>query len=175
MLTRSLRDSPIAMSLLSNLPMPTLDRPFGIALWPYFDKAFGLVMGFDAHDFDFRPGHTPLSSFPVAFGAILFYYAVIFGGREFMRNRKPFKLTTLFLAHNLILTVISGILLVLFFEQVLSTVFRNGIFYSICVREGGYTQPLIVLYYVRYTLFLPWSCLSFVMGLLTLPVAQLLD
>ena len=79
---------------------------------------------------------------------IVIYYAIIFGGRELMRNREPFKLKTLFLIHNFYLTAISGILLALFIEQLLPTVVRGGIFHAICDYDGGWTQPLVVLYYV---------------------------
>ncbi len=69
-----------------------------------------------------------------------------------MRNREPFKLKTLFLIHNLYLTAISAILLVLFIEQLVATVVREGVFHSICDAEFGWTQPLVVLYYVRFSL-----------------------
>jgi fatty acid elongase 3 len=82
---------------------------------------------------------------------IVIYYAIIFGGRELMRNREqPFKLKSLFLIHNLYLTAISGALLVLFLEQLIPTVARRGVFYAICDTEGGWTQPLVVLYYLNY-------------------------
>jgi fatty acid elongase 3 len=87
---------------------------------------------------------------------IVLYYAIIFAGRELMRNREPLKLKTLFLIHNLYLTVISAILLVLFIEQLLPTVVRRGIFHAICDADGGWTQPLVVLYYVRPSL--PAAC-----------------
>lgn len=129
---------------------PTLDRPFGIALWPIFDKAFTAVMGYSANDFKFQAGVTPMSTLKETSIFIVCYYIVIFGGRELMRNREPFKLKSLFLFHNLYLTLISGALLALFIEQLLPTVVRGGIFHAICDREGGWTQPLVVLYYLNY-------------------------
>lgn len=134
--------------LLSQIPLPTLDRPFGIELWPIFDKAWQLVMGYPAVDFRFKPGVTPMSTLRETGIFIVVYYAIIFGGREYMHKREPYKLKTLFLIHNLYLTAISGILLVLFIEQLLPTVVRKGIFHSICDGEGGWTKPLVVLYYV---------------------------
>lgn len=65
-----------------------------------------------------------------------------------MRNREPFKLKSLFLIHNFYLTAISAILLALFVEQLLPIVVRKGVFHAICDHEGGWTQPLITLYYV---------------------------
>jgi fatty acid elongase 3 len=135
--------------LFKQIPIPTLDRPFGIELWPIFSKAWEMVMGYPAEDFRFKPGVTPMSTIKETSIFIVVYYAIIFGGREMMRNREPLKLKTLFLAHNLYLTVISGILLALFVEQLIPTVVRKGVFYSICDVEGGWTQPLVVLYYVR--------------------------
>lgn len=140
----------MATSLFDQLSVPTLDRPFGIALWPIFNKAFEKVVGYPANDFKFVPGQTPMSTLKETSIFIVVYYAIIFGGREYMRNREPFKLKTLFLIHNFYLTAISGILLALFIEQVLPTVVRKGIFYAICDVEGGWTQPMVVLYYVRH-------------------------
>ena len=77
------------------------------------------------------------------------YYAIIFGGRELMRHRELLKLKSLFSAHNPLHTVISAVLLALFIEELLSTVVRKGILYAICEHDGGWTQPLVVLYYVR--------------------------
>lgn len=138
--------SPVA--LFDHFPVPTLDRPFGVHLWPIFSKAFEAVVGYPAEEFRFQAGVTPMSTIKETSIFIVIYYAVIFGGRELMRNREPFKLRTLFLIHNFYLTAISGILLALFIEQLLGTVVRKGIFFAICDRDGGWTQPLVVLYYV---------------------------
>ncbi|KAH6689557.1 elongation of fatty acids protein, partial [Plectosphaerella plurivora] len=132
------------------LPLPTIDRPFGIELWPIFDKAWTAVIGTPASEFRFQQGVTPMSTIKETSIFIVIYYAVIFGGREWMRNREPYKLKTLFLIHNFYLTAISGILLALFIEQLLPTVVRGGIFNAICHAEGGWTQPLVVLYYLNY-------------------------
>ncbi|KAK4204240.1 putative elongation of fatty acids protein [Triangularia verruculosa] len=137
-------------SILDQLPVPTLDRPFGIHLWPIFNKAFEKVVGYPADDFRFQPGQTPMSTLKETSIFIVIYYAIIFGGREYMRNREAFKLRTLFLIHNFYLTAISGILLALFIEQMLPTVVRKGLFFSICDADGGWTQPMVVLYYLNY-------------------------
>ena len=65
-----------------------------------------------------------------------------------MKNREPFKLNSLFMVHNLALTIISGVLLALFTEQLVPTIARNGVFYAICDHRGGWTAPLVTLYYV---------------------------
>lgn len=135
-------------SILDQIPLPSVDRPFGIHLWPIFDKAWTAVVGYPADEFKFVPFETPMSTLKSTSIFIVVYYAIIFGGRALMRNREPFQLKTLFLIHNFYLTAISGILLVLFIEQLVPTVVRGGVFHAICDHSGGWTQPLVVLYYV---------------------------
>ena len=84
------------------------------------------------------------------------YYIIVFGGRELMKNRPAFKFNPIFMAHNLGLTIISGGLLALFIEQLLPTVWRNGVFFAICNANGGWTRQLVTLYYVSN-----WICLLF--------------
>ncbi|PYI06014.1 GNS1/SUR4 membrane protein [Aspergillus sclerotiicarbonarius CBS 121057] len=138
------------MEFLQSLPCPTIDRPFGIHLWPIFDKAFEMVVGYPASEFRFEEGVTPMSTFKQTAVALVAYYVIVFGGREFMKNRPAMKLNTLFMIHNLYLTLISGTLLALFIEQLIPTLWRRGIFFAICEHDGGWTQPLIVLYYLNY-------------------------
>ncbi|KAI9783395.1 MAG: hypothetical protein M1839_003930 [Geoglossum umbratile] len=140
----------MASGLLESLPVPTIDRPFGVELWPAFDKAFSSVMGYSPQDFRFVQGQTPMSTFPATVAMIVSYYAVVLGGRELMRDRKPMKLNALFQIHNVYLTVISGTLLALFMEQLIPTVWRHGTFYAICHRDGGWTKELVILYYLNY-------------------------
>jgi fatty acid elongase 3 len=140
----------MALEFLQNLPLPTIDRPFGIHLWPIFDKAFEAVVGYPASEFKFVEGVTPMSTFKETAIALVAYYIIIFGGRELMKNRPAFKLNTLFMIHNFYLTAISATLLALFIEQLLPTLYRHGLFFTICDHQGGWTQPLIVLYYLNY-------------------------
>ncbi|KMU73183.1 elongation of fatty acids protein 3 [Coccidioides immitis RMSCC 3703] len=111
----------MSLELLQQFPRPTLDRPFGVELWPIFDKAFSAVAGYSATDFKFVQGETPMSTLKMTATALISYYVIIFGGRELMRNRPAMKLNGLFMIHNLYLTLASGILLALFIEQLLST------------------------------------------------------
>lgn len=134
--------------LIKSLPLPSIDRPFGIELWPYFDKVFTAVKGYHPQDFNFQPHITPMSTLKESGLMILVYYTVIFGGRELMRNRPAFKLNGPFMVHNFYLTSISAILLALFIEQLVPTVYNYGIFHSICHSEGGWTNQLVILYYV---------------------------
>lgn len=144
--------SSLAMDLVKaiDVHVPSFDRPFGVHLWPIFDVFYKRATGHAATDFRFEYGTTPLGTFESVAPFIVAYYAIIFGGREIMKNFEPFKLKFLFQVHNLMLTLISGILLVLFMEELIPTVLRHGIFYGICAREGGWTKPLVTLYYLNY-------------------------
>lgn len=132
-----------------SIPRPTLDRPFIVELWPQFDKLYSRFVGHSANMFVFVPGATALSTFTATATMLITYYVTVFAGREFMKNREPFKLNGLFMVHNLALTIISGVLLALFTEQLVPTLARNGVFYAICNHRGGWTAPLVTLYYVR--------------------------
>lgn len=132
------------------LPVPTLDQPFGIKLWPAFDWAFTSLMGYHPQDFDFKPRETPMSTLKESFSTIVAYYIIILGGRELMRSRPAFQLNTLFKIHNFYLTAISGGLLVLFLEQLIPTLSQHGLFFAICDHKGGWTEHLVILYYLNY-------------------------
>lgn len=117
--------------------------------WSIFDKLWTGVVGYPAKDFEFTQGSTPMSTLKETLFTILLYYTVIFGGREIMRNREAFKLNTLFIIHNFYLTAISGSLLILFAQQLIPTLWSNGLYDNIC-GASGWTQPLTVLYYLNY-------------------------
>lgn len=78
---------------------------------------------------------------------IALYYTTIFSGWAFMKKRQPLKLNTLFMAHNFILTAVSGALLVLFLEQVVPSLWKHGLYNCMC-SSPGWTDQLVVLYYV---------------------------
>ena len=139
---------------LKSVSLPTLDRPFGVELWPIFSLGYSRVMGFAPEKFVFVPGVTPMSTLKATATMLITYYVTIFAGREFMKKREPLKLNGLFMMHNLGLTTISAVLLLLFIEQLTPTVWRNGVFYAICDHRGGWTAPMVTLYYVR-SLFIP--------------------
>jgi fatty acid elongase 3 len=121
--------------------------PISSSPWAYFNKLWTLGMGYPATEFEFHSGETPLSTLKETAAIIIIYLVVVFGGREFMRTRKPLQLNGLFIAHNFILTVVSGALLVLFAEQLLPTLWKYGLYENIC-GGSGWTRPLVVLYYV---------------------------
>ncbi|KAK6523744.1 hypothetical protein TWF281_001716 [Arthrobotrys megalospora] len=134
---------------MSSLPIPSIDRPFGIHLWPIFSKVFELAVGYPAEEFEFVHGKTPVSTLPYALAIISVYYVVIFGGKAYMADRKALRLNALFQIHNVFLTVLSGSLLALAMEQLIPILLRNGLFYGIC-NINSYTQKLVVIYYLNY-------------------------
>jgi hypothetical protein len=143
----------MSLDTLKNIPLPTLDRPFGVELWPVFVKAYSAVAGYSPTDFQFVAGVTPMSTFRETAAVLISYYVIVFGGRELMRGRKAFTLNGLFMIHNFYLTAISGVLLALFVEQLLGTVARRGVFFAICNHKGGWTKELVMLYYVSMPLW----------------------
>lgn len=106
-------------------------------------------MGYPAEQFDFVPGKSPFGTLNETVAVIVLYYAIVLGGREWMRNRPAYKLDFLFKAHNFILTAISGSLLVLFAQQLIPNIRNDGLYNAIC-GTGGWTRPLVVLYYVSW-------------------------
>src|ERR1700761_746836 len=105
--------APISYSPIE-VGLPTLDRPFGISLWPLFERAYGLILGYKPQDFRFESGETFMSTFWATASVLISYYIIVFGGREVMRGRTALKLNGLFMVHNFYLTAISGVLLALF-------------------------------------------------------------
>lgn len=126
------------------------DCVFSTQLWPIFSRAFHSLLGYKPEHWRFEQGVTPMSTMPQTAAALISYYLIIFGGREIMKDRAALKLNGLFKVHNLYLTIISGVLLVLFLEQLIPTVVRHGIFYAVCDYDGGWTPQLVILYYVCF-------------------------
>ena len=137
------------MSFSSSLSShaPVVIGPISLSPWANFNTAWTAILGYPAEEFRFVPGKTPFSTLTETVAMIVAYVVVIFGGREIMRNRQPYKLNGLFMAHNFILTAISGTLLVLFAEQLIPSLWKHGLYDNIC-GASGWTQPLLVLYYV---------------------------
>ncbi|KAK9476546.1 GNS1/SUR4 family-domain-containing protein [Lipomyces japonicus] len=128
---------------------PTVDRPFGFYLWDAFTEASKFLFKWDPSKFEFVQGTLPWSTLTPVIVTIASYYVVILGGRKIMTGFQPFKFTFLFRVHNLLLTFISGLLLLLFIEQLFPILYRHGLFYAIC-NEGAWTQPIVTLYYLNY-------------------------
>ncbi|ETI22739.1 hypothetical protein G647_06815 [Cladophialophora carrionii CBS 160.54] len=117
--------------------------------WTLFDKMYTGITGVGGENFRFVQGRTPMSTFKETAMFIVTYYAVIFGGRELMRNRPAMKLNNLFMIHNFCLTMISGALLVLFTQQLAPGLWENGLYDGIC-GATGWSDKLVVLYYLNY-------------------------
>ena len=137
---------------MSTTGLDTFYGPSGATLlktspWDLFDQAWTSVVGYPAAEFQFIPGETLMATFKETAAMITVYYIIIYTGWEFMRRRQPFKLNTLFMAHNFILTVISGALLILFLEQLVPSIWKHGLYNCICSKPG-WTNRLVVLYYV---------------------------
>lgn len=130
----------------------TIDALLGPALlktspWAIFNQAWTAVKGYSADEFEFIEGKTPMSTFKETGLMIAFYYLTIYTGWRWMKNREPFKLSTLFKIHNFALTAVSGALLVLFLQQLIPSLWNNGLYNCICSKPG-WTDKLVVLYYV---------------------------
>jgi fatty acid elongase 3 len=80
----------------------------------------------------FTPGKSPLSTFSEVVVALITYLVAIYGIRAYMTNLRPHNFTTLFQAHNIILSTGSLLLLVLMLEEIVPIWWKNGIFYAIC-------------------------------------------
>lgn len=130
---------------------PSVERPFGIHLWPIFDYCFEQIIGYPASEFEFIYNETLLANGYHAMGVIVVYYIIILGGRFVMTklNVTPLKLNFLFQLHNIFLTVASLILLLLTVEQIFPIVINDGIFGAICY-ESSFTKKLVTLYYLNY-------------------------
>lgn len=129
---------------------PTFDRPFGARLWPTFEGAFEWIFGYERHGFKLVIGETPLSAFKDVVAVLALYYTVVLCGPRLMRNRKPLHLPLLFRLYNLLLVGSSALICLLFVEQMVPTIKRHGLLFSICELNGGFTDELTLLYYVSF-------------------------
>jgi fatty acid elongase 3 len=117
--------------------------------WMLFEHGWQTVMRYPTSKFNFNPGTTPMGTFAETACGITTYYLIVFGGRELMRSRSAFRLNNLFIIHNFYLTAISAGLLILFGQELLPGIWKNGLRDSIC-GETGWSQRLLVLYYLNY-------------------------
>lgn len=129
--------------------MISADRPFGILLYPYFEKAYEAVVGSPASSFKFLSEDTPFSTDKQTYGACVTYLFIVLSFKYLMRNQKPFSLTLLFRIHNLILTVVSIALFLLISEQFIPLILNQGFFYSVCSKHV-WNQKIELLFYLNF-------------------------
>jgi fatty acid elongase 3 len=80
----------------------------------------------------YEPGVTPLSETSHVVATLIGYLVTVFGIKYLRRNKQALKLTFFFQAHNLFLTTISGLLLVLIAEEIGPILYQRGLFAAIC-------------------------------------------
>jgi fatty acid elongase 3 len=86
-----------------------------------------------------KPGVTPLSTISSVTAAITVYLGTVFGLWALQKNSQPKKLNTLFQIHNIVLSSVSGLLLVLILEEIVPIIYRHGVFYGFC-GAGAWTE-----------------------------------
>jgi len=101
------------------------------------------------HLTSYVPGKTPLSTNAEVFTTLASYLAIIFGVQAYMKNKEPQKLNTLFMAHNVVLSSGSLLLLVLMLEEILPIVWRDGVFAGMCASES-WTPRMEFYYMINY-------------------------
>lgn len=130
---------------------PSVERPFGVYLWPIFNEFAQLVTcgKFVPAEFEYVYNQTFFSTWAEVISAIVAYYFIITVGQVIFKKLNPLKLNFLFQLHNFGLTAISLILDLLLFEQVLPNVYYNGFLHGICAPESWH-QKVVVIYYLNY-------------------------
>jgi fatty acid elongase 3 len=84
----------------------------------------------------FQPGVTPLSTLPSVATAVAIYLSIVFGIHTYQKDKAPKKLNTLFQIHNVLLSSVSGLLLVLILEEIIPKLWNKGVFYVFCSAEA---------------------------------------
>ncbi|KAG0664528.1 Fatty acyl-CoA elongase/Polyunsaturated fatty acid specific elongation enzyme [Monosporozyma unispora] len=120
-------------------------------LWMLFNRYVTAFTDgkFIPNKFSFIVGKVPISNLSTVLSFIGGYYVVIFGGQYLLKGTSPLKLNALFQLHNLFLTTVSLVTLLLLLEQLIPIIYKQGIFYAIC-NAGSWTQPIVTLYYLNY-------------------------
>ena len=106
--------SPIADFILAHVPLPQIPR--------YLTS--------------YVPGETPLSTTTSVVATLVSYLVTIFGVQAAMRNHAPHKLSPLFRAHNMFLSVGSLILLALMLEEIVPILWKEGVYAAMCAETS---------------------------------------
>lgn len=134
-----------------DLQVPSVQRPFGLHLWPVFNALVAKATQgkFVPEEFQWVQGETVLSTPKEVAIYIAAYYFIITFGQLIFKKLPALKLNFLFQLHNLILTIISGTLLVLLFEQILPVLIENGILFTVC-SPTVWHQKVVTIYFLNY-------------------------
>jgi len=101
------------------------------------------------HLYSYVKVQTPLSTDKSVVSALVAYLAVVFGIQAFQKNRPAQKLTALFQAHNVFLSVGSALLLALMLEEIVPIVWKHGLYYALC-SEHSWTPKMEFYYMINY-------------------------
>jgi len=127
----------------------SLQRPFGVQLYPMFESAYHALTGKSTDVFDFNvPGLFGNNITDVTL-VIVSYLTIIFAIQAWMVSRKRFDLKPAFCVHNLFLSLGSLVLFALYVEKLLPMIVQHGFYYSICSQDA-FTNNLAALHYVNY-------------------------
>jgi hypothetical protein len=93
------------------------------------------------------PGQTPWSTAPAVAATGAIYLTVIHGGRALQKRfgLKPLQIKGIFVAHNIMLSLMSGLLLAAFLEEIIPIWSQHGFYHAICARES-WTPRMETLY-----------------------------
>jgi len=93
------------------------------------------------------PGQTPWSTAPAVAAPGVIYLTVIHGGRALQKRfgLKPLQIKGIFVAHNIMLSLMSGLLLAAFLEEIIPIWSQHGFYHAICARES-WTPRMETLY-----------------------------
>ncbi|PVU85043.1 hypothetical protein BB560_007178, partial [Smittium megazygosporum] len=111
-------------------------------------RAFS-AFGIDKDQWRYVSGSTFGSTWSSVLTVTAIYLSTIFSIKFALKDRKPFTLKKFSAVHNLFLSLISAVLLLLFAEQLIPPLTQNGLFWSVC-DNNNWTQKLELLYYFNY-------------------------
>ncbi|KAI0335258.1 elongase of fatty acids ELO [Cubamyces sp. BRFM 1775] len=121
--------APLADFLLAHLPLASLNVPYELT--------------------HYVPGKTPFSTPQEVFPALVAYLVIIFGIREWMKSRPPFKFQFFFRLHNAFLSSGSLLLVLLIMEEVVPLWLQHGTFWALC-DDDMWTSRLEFYYMINY-------------------------
>ncbi|PVU92704.1 hypothetical protein BB559_003628 [Furculomyces boomerangus] len=107
------------------------------------------LFGVNKQEWKYIPGQTKFTTWSEVLMGTTIYLLIVFGGKAVMKNQKPFELKTVWRFHNLTLTVMSLLLLILFAEQLIPNLLNHSLFWNICHRNA-WNAKLELLYYINY-------------------------